>query len=209
MDAPLIDILVPCKGFTRGKTRLADVLSPAARAGLCRQMLTRTLTRLAPLPARVAVITEDPDVAALALAHAAITLPCPGRGLNAALAQGARLLAPQGAARPLMVLPADLAVFTTTDLAALIGAPAAILRPDRACDGTNLMILPPALRHDFPFSYGPQSFARHSALIRAKGVALDGRPDPAFATDIDTARDLAAWEGPVADFTRGRDHEAA
>lgn len=209
MTEALIDILVPCKGFARGKTRLADVLSPAARMGLCRQMLTRTLSNLAPLPARVAVITEDAEVAALALAHAAITLPCPAQGLNAALARGAALLAPDGSHRPLMILPADLAGYTTADLAAALQAPGAVLRPDRDGDGTNLMILPGALRHCFAFSYGPHSFARHTGLIRSMGVALDCRPDPAFAIDIDTARDLAAWEGAVAEFTKGRDHEAA
>lgn len=209
MGCAVIDILVPCKGFARGKSRLADVLSPQARAQLCRQMLTRTLKTLAPLPAHVAVITEDAEVAALALSYNAITLPCPEAGLNAALTQGAALLAPEGSTRPLMILPADLAGYATGDLAAVLGGTSAVLRPDRDHDGTNLMILPTAIRQDFPFSYGPQSFARHGALIRATCAALDCRADPAFATDIDTARDLAAWEGPVAIFTKGRDYEAA
>lgn len=200
-----MDILIPAKGFRHGKSRLAGALSPAERAALCRQLLLRTLRVAAALPGRVAVVTEDDEVAALAVAAGALALPDAGFGLNAAIARASDLLGHDAA---LMVLPADL---PRVDAAALLAAwrESPVLAPDRHRDGTNLLLLPPACRAGFAFAYGPGSFARHRAEAARSGIDPFILRHPALAHDIDTAADLTLWRAAPHHLSKGRDHAAA
>ncbi|RMI09296.1 2-phospho-L-lactate guanylyltransferase, partial [Cellulomonas triticagri] len=63
-------LVVPVKEASRGKTRLADVLEPGARAALVRAMALDTVEAVlaAPRVARVVVVTGDGPVAAAAAA---------------------------------------------------------------------------------------------------------------------------------------------
>ncbi|MRX48902.1 2-phospho-L-lactate guanylyltransferase [Paracoccus sp. S-4012] len=196
-----MDILIPAKSFRRGKSRLASVLSPTVRARLCRDLLGRTLAVARSTGARVAVVTEDEEVAALALAAGAMALPDPGVGLNAAVAHGAALL---GHAAPLVVLPADLPALSAAALLAAAEVPGVTLVPDRHEDGTNLLVLGPAERARFGFAYGPGSLARHRAEAARLGASCRIFRHPALAHDIDTAADLGLW--PLAPhYTARRD----
>lgn len=201
-----MDILIPCKSFRCGKSRLSSVLSPDARATLCREMLERTLAVLEGINARIAIVTDDAEVAALAHAQGAITLPDPGLGLNPALRAGADLL---GGTAPLIILPTDLPGLSAAALLAAAARPGITLVPDRHHDGTNLLILPGHLRHNFAFTYGPGSLARHSAEAARLGAPLTIHHDEALAMDIDTGEDLAAWPGAPKTTKRGRDDAAA
>lgn len=185
-----MDILIPCKSFRCGKSRLAAVLTAPAREALCREMLERTLTALQGIEARIAIVTDDSEVAALAHAHGAITLPDPGLGLNPALRAGADLL---GGDAPLVILPTDLPRLTAAALLAAAARPGITLVPDRHQDGTNLLVLPAAARRDFAFAYGPGSLARHMAEAARIGQPLTIHHDETLAMDIDTGADLAAW----------------
>ncbi len=186
------DILIPCRSFLTGKSRLAGILPPPARARLCRDLFDRTLAAALALPARVAVVTADAEVAARAHARGAIALPDPGGGLNAALTAGAGLLGPGG---PLAVLPIDLPDLTPARLAPLLHRPGVTLVPDRREDGTNLMILPPGARTRFAFAYGPGSLGRHQGEARRLGLPVALVRDPALALDIDTEADFLLWSG--------------
>jgi len=60
--------------------------------------------------------------------------------------------------------------------------------PDRAGDGTNLLLAtPPTLA---PLAYGRGSFARHQRLARRAGVATVTFHAPGAAFDVDSPDDL-------------------
>lgn len=201
-----MDILIPVKGFHSGKSRLSAMLSPGERAALCRKMFERTLEVTRPLSARLAVVTADDEVAVLAEKRGALVLRDPGLGLNAGLTEGARLLSHEG---PLAILPTDLPGLTSERLAPLLALPDVVLVPDRHGDGTNLMVLPSAVRSIFAFAYGPGSLARHRQEALRLGQTVSIRPDPILGHDIDTEEDLLGWPILAQRITPGRDHEAA
>src|SRR6476646_2016307 len=60
--------LVPLRSLTAGKTRLAGVLSAAARESLTRQMVTGVIRSALSSDAIVGVVVVSPDADALALA---------------------------------------------------------------------------------------------------------------------------------------------
>lgn len=201
-----MDILIPCKGFARGKTRLAGVLTPDQRAQLCAALFLHTLGQALATGARVAVVSEDAEVARLARAQGALAVPDPGGGLNAALTEGASVL---GGDAPLMLLPVDLPGITAASLAALPLTKGVTLVPDRHNDGTNLMLLSPDARRNFRLAYGANSLVRHCRLARDLSLALLIWRDPVLALDLDTPADLDALRRPLPPLTKGHSHEAA
>lgn len=185
-----LDIVIPCKALDRGKSRLAPVLDAAARQALCLRLLRRTLRRARALGGRMAVVSDDPAVAALALAAGALSVPESGGGLNAALAAGAAALPGAG---PLLVLPVDLPRATPAVLRRFLARSAGhelVLAPDRSGDGTNLLLLAGPLRAGFVFAYGPGSASRHFAAARARGIEPLCINDPRLAFDLDEPADL-------------------
>jgi 2-phospho-L-lactate guanylyltransferase len=156
-------VLIPVKAFAAGKARLAPTLDRNRRAALSRTMATRVLEAAAPLP--VAVVCDDPEVAAWAVENGAMALPEPGRGLNGAVEAGVARLASLGATE-VLVAHADLPM--AHGLAALAGFHGVTLVPDRREDGTNVVCVPATAM--FRFAYGPGSFDRHRAEARRRGL---------------------------------------
>jgi 2-phospho-L-lactate guanylyltransferase len=162
-------------------------------------MLTDVLGALAGARelAGVLVVTSDPDAAALAerLAGARVVPDHdPPRGMNAAVARGLAAVAGEGAAGALVVT-ADLPLARPADVSAVLAhpvgpGPSVVLVPSAAGTGTNAMLLrpPSALRPRL----GPDSFARHSAQARERGVPVARLAVARLALDIDTPPDLAA-----------------
>jgi 2-phospho-L-lactate guanylyltransferase len=201
------EIVIPCKRFTAGKSRLSPVLSPAARARLCRGLFRHTVQ--AALQAvgagHVAVVSADAEVLALASRLGARTIAENGQGLDAAIHGANALLtalrtlpdgAPAGDAPlpGLIVLPIDLPLIS----AGLLRRTAeqvetAGIAPDAARTGTNLMVLSGGLRRDFPFAYGPESFDLHRRAARARGVEPTVIRHDRLAFDLDRPEDLATW----------------
>src|SRR3569832_2388259 len=133
-------ILIPCKSFTVGKTRLAPMLSAEAREALCRRFLidTNNHTTQHTGKDRVHVVSADREVADLA---AKLGVVCHGdddRDLNSALAAAATIVAPEPAAgQDLLILPIDLAFNTIRSIAPVVAARAdVVLVPDRREQGT-------------------------------------------------------------------------
>ena len=149
LDSPVRSlVLVPVKAFGRAKVRLAEVLDGPSRAALAREMADRVLTAAAPLP--VAVVCDDDDVAAWAESRGARVLWRPGLGLNGAVNDAVTTLAGEGIDR-VMVTHADLPLATGFDELLAGGDGGAVLVPDRHEDGTNVAVVPAALRlHDSP-----------------------------------------------------------
>ena len=186
-------MLVPVKAFAAGKARLAPAMSAPDRAALARSMAEQVLRAAAPLP--VAVACDDEAVAAWARERGASVVWTPGRGLNAAVQQGAFELVAGGAAH-VVVAHADLPraaglsrLVDDTDGSAFDGI---TLVPDRRDDGTNVAVLPAAaIDAGFTFAYGVGSFARHCAEAERVGLELRVARIPELQWDVDTPDDLA------------------
>lgn len=182
-----VAVLVPVKAFAQAKVRLAPALDAASRAALAESMASQVLLAAASLP--VAVVCDDPGVAAWARRHGALVVSEPGRGLNRAVEAGVSRLAQAGVAR-VIVAHGDLPL--AHDLAALGRGTGVTLVPDRRDDGTNVISLPADA--GFRFAYGPGSFTRHCAeadrLRLPRTIVRDAR----LAFDVDLPGDLAALD---------------
>lgn len=186
-------LVVPVKPFGEGKSRLAGVLDPAARSGLSRSLLGRTLTTASATGLFVAVLVVSRDAAVRRFARTlgALTLREQGRDLNLALDQASRQVQQHGAAA-MLVLPADLPGIAATDLEMIcrLGLEAAdvVLSPSHD-GGTNalFMRLPPLL----PFMFGPDSFIHHRRSAEGSGCRVAVYYSPSVSFDVDQPADLA------------------
>jgi 2-phospho-L-lactate/phosphoenolpyruvate guanylyltransferase len=154
------------------------------REHLVRSMAAHVVAACAPLP--VAVVCDDPEVAAWAEALGASVMWEPGQGLNGAVGAGVAQLAAVGVEWVIVAhgdLPrarglGDLAPFTGITLV-----------PDRKDDGTNVLRLPTGC--DFHFAYGPGSFRSHRAEAARVGLPVRVLRIPALAYDVDWPADVA------------------
>jgi 2-phospho-L-lactate guanylyltransferase len=186
-------VLIPVKAFADGKARLAPTLDRHGRAELSKMMATRVLQAAAPLP--VAVVCDDAEVAAWAVAHGAMALPEPGRGLNGAVEAGVAHLVSLGASE-VLVAHADLPL--AHGLAQLAGFDGVTLVPDRRDDGTNVVVIPGGA--PFRFAYGPGSFTRHRAEAERLGLEYRVVRQPDLAWDVDVPSDIPTDFVPSARF---------
>jgi 2-phospho-L-lactate guanylyltransferase len=146
---------------------------------------------LATAPLVVAVVCDDPEVAAWAIERGALLLEEPGLGLNGAVTAGVDALAEAGADE-VLVVHADLPL--AAGLAALAGHDGITLAPDRREDGTNVACVP--ARAGFRFSYGPGSFSRHCDEAARLGLDLRVVRDLVLAWDVDVPADIPAGLAP-------------
>jgi len=175
-------VLVPVKALPGAKSRLAEFSADAdAHSRLVRAIRDDTLraARVASGVARVVRIGDSPDVEHDLLQHR--------RGLNAALAEGARLARNRWPADGVAALVGDLPALTPDELA--IALAAAAEHPtgfvsDAAGTGTTLLTARPTAA--FEPRFGPGSAARH----RTHAAALPA--GPGLRRDVDTADDLRA-----------------
>jgi 2-phospho-L-lactate guanylyltransferase len=178
-------VLVPVKAFGQAKLRLAPAMSPPARAALAQEMATRVVASAAGLP--VAVVCDDPEVAAWARGLGALVIWEPGRGLNGAVQEGVTRLGAAGAGL-VVVAAGDLPL--ATDLRWVTHFPGVTIVPDRRRDGTNVLAVPTSA--GFAFSYGPGSFARHLDEARRLGLPIRVIRSSPLAWDVDVPDDLTA-----------------
>src|SRR5690348_16338883 len=82
-----LHVLIPCKSFEWGKSRLSDRLGDKDRRAFCELLLTRAILNsvIPTSSSRIAVVTSDRDAAAIARGHGVGVIEDPGLGLNAAL----------------------------------------------------------------------------------------------------------------------------
>lgn len=191
--------IVPVRGIAEGKSRLAGVLDPEARAELNRQLLEHTLRTVAGWRGaldRCAIVSACRESLAIAGRLGAVTVDEGSEtgGLNAAAARGAAYAAGRGA-QSILVLPCDLPYLSAAALAAMVDALASerhlVIAPDRHGTGTNALLA--SAREPVDFRFGTGSCAAHVALAGERGwqAALCRRPELEF--DLDTPEDLARW----------------
>ncbi len=182
-----VAVLVPVKGFSAAKGRLANVLDPDGRARLAEWMATRVL-RAATAAHQTYVACDDDDVSAWAVAHGAKVLWGPGLGLNGAVDDGVARIRSDGFEH-IVVSHADLP--RPASVCDVARRDTVTLVPDRRSDGTNVMSFP--LDRPLEAAYGGGSFARHLAQaerLAADGLALEVRRDADLSLDLDTIDDL-------------------
>jgi 2-phospho-L-lactate guanylyltransferase len=196
--------IVPVKGLSAAKSRLAPVLSLRQRRRLVSSLLLRTLATLQAVRriGGVLVVSKDPAVRRMARgAGAGFIREGPHDGLNRAVARAAAEAVRRGA-EAVLVLPADLPLVDPREIRKAIRAagkpPAVVLVPDRTDRGTNLLLLaPPGI---IPFRFGKNSNRRHYSAARKAGVRPVRMHLPSAAEDVDHPEDLFSvqdlgWEG--------------
>jgi 2-phospho-L-lactate guanylyltransferase len=203
--------VLPIRGESAGKTRLAPALDRAGRMRINRRLLRGTLDAIESWQGTLAqcvVVSACKRTLATARARGAVVLqePMPRRGLNRAVALGVRVAARRGARR-VLVLPGDLARISASALrrlACVARSARAVIAPDRGGTGTNALAVPAAAR--IRFAYGAGSFARHLEGMRRRGWNVVVCDHPRLRFDLDTPQDLdecrargrrAAARGPM------------
>jgi 2-phospho-L-lactate guanylyltransferase len=187
-------IIVPHRGLSVAKTRLAPVLDPDERIELARTLLKSVLAVVRLAVFDVVVISPAADLEPIIAAAGARLVVQRGMGLNQGLDQ-ARGEAVADGIQTLGVLHGDLPNLTPDDVRALLdaveGDRGVAIAPDRAGAGTNGMALrPPEV---IGFQFGPGSFAAHQAQAQDAGVLPVIVERPGLAFDLDTPEDLARW----------------
>jgi 2-phospho-L-lactate guanylyltransferase len=197
-------VVIPVRGLEGAKSRLGAVLDAEERRDLVEDMLRRTVAAAITTPGVTAVIvvSPDPDVLSVAAAAGARPLLQLSRGLNPAIQEGRD--AAVGAGR-LLVLPGDLPLASSSDIAAVLAAgdaaghPCVVLAPDRHRRGTNALLLDPPDAIDPAF--GGDSRTGHAWLASSADipfVELLG----VLELDIDTPDDLLLAESLHRERTR-------
>lgn len=185
-------VIIPAKPYAEAKSRLASCLSAEQRRALSRYLLLRTVRLAAAATGKVLVISRDPALLDEARAAGAMGLLEEQIGLNPALEQATHF-ARHGAARAVLVLPADLPLLTSQDIEGILACatrpPMVAIAPCRHGVGTNaLLICPPGL---VGYAFGPDSFRVHRAAAEASGAQVRVVRSPGLAFDLDTTEDWA------------------
>lgn len=188
--------VVPVKTLAHAKQRLAAVLTPEERRGLMRAMLGDVLDAVMAARGLSGGLVVTRDVEAIALAEAAgarVLVEPDDRGQSAAVARAARALSRDGV-RGIVTVPGDVPLLAPQDIErAMSGgppAPSVVLVPSHDRRGSNCVVVRPP--DALSFRFGPDSFARHLAAVRARGLAVDCPEIPGLALDIDEPADLSA-----------------
>jgi len=192
---PSIWAVVPVKRLWQAKQRLPDVLAPAERAGLMRQMARRTLAVLQESPDidQTVVISSDADVLALAQRMGALALD-EGEvmGLNTAVTRAAAFAADQNA-DSILILPADLPFLRPADVRAMFSGNGGVaICGDRSHSGTNALLLP--LPTSFCFQYGRDSYRQHLQEAARLGMIAHTVFIPGIQFDLDTEQDWQTYQ---------------
>ena len=177
--------------------RLADAIAQEQRADLGRALATRVAETVETSGLLPMFVTGDPDVAGWAASLGFPSIPDSGEGLNAAAAAGADW-AMHSRSRWLVV-HSDLPMLGVDDLTALeepsqqgmdVIAPSA--------DGGTSAI---GSEHQIEFAFGPGSFHKHMARLRApRVIATTGLlHDIDHPPDLESALNhpLGRWLGEV------------
>lgn len=188
--------IIPIKDLSQAKQRLSGLLSGEERRALGLAMLEDVLTALSRTKglSGILLVSSDSKACELAARYGARLLPdTETQGLNPAVSTAAGLLASEGATGAL-VLHGDIPMAAPEEIEALLQAvlpaPAIVIAPDSAHDGTNAMLVsPPDL---IPFRYGVNSFSAHMQEAAKCGVTPRVLDLPGMAFDVDTLDDLVS-----------------
>ncbi|MEU9761580.1 2-phospho-L-lactate guanylyltransferase [Streptomyces sp. NPDC047985] len=184
-------MIVPLKPLAVAKSRLTPVTGDALRPRLALAFAQDTVAAALSCPAvrDVVVVTDDPEAGAALTALGAGVLPDePDRGLNAALAHGARTVRSRRPAAPLAALNADLPALRPAELSQVLEFAAAFPRAfvtDSAGIGTTFLSAAPGVELR-PLFGGLSRFGHLDS--GATEIGLTGIDS--VRQDVDTGEDL-------------------
>ncbi len=180
-------VVIPIRGFSSGKARLAEVLGERERNELATSMANAVVDAAGALP--VTIVSSSPEVQAWARTRGLALVDDPGTGLDAAVTAGRDSLRDQGYTR-VIVAHADLprARAGALERFAGVGASVVTIVPSHRDDGSPVLGIPSGV--DFGFAYGVGSAGRHAALARALGLDVEVVPDSDLGFDVDLPEDL-------------------
>lgn len=191
--------IIPVKPPAESKSRLAHLLSAAARADLICGFLQNTLGELQQVAGitQILVVSSDPQVWAIARRNGVVILEEERPfTLNSAVTQATGYAAAHTADAAL-ILPADLPFLQASDVQRLLdrlvtNPPGLVIAGDERAEGTNaLLIAPPT---GFVFHYGPGSFQKHLQEARHGHRASHIVHSPGLQFDLDTETDWQFYQ---------------
>ncbi len=188
--------LIPVRGFTTGKTRLANTLPVETRASIMQWMLSGVVSAAIDSGALSELFVISPDTSVLAFARSLNQRVTPvlqrddAPGLNPAVTAGRDLAAARGATG-LLVLFADLPFLAAADVAAIAAeAAGVVVATDRHRTGTNASLVRFAGRgQDFVYQYGQNSAQRHAREAARLGLSFATVHRSGTEFDLDTPGD--------------------
>jgi 2-phospho-L-lactate guanylyltransferase len=186
--------LIAIKARAQCKSRLAEILTPAARLQLVRTMLDAVLVaaRGAQTLRQILVVSPERDCVPAEIPVLADT----GGGLNGALS-AAQLALHEFGCQELVVLPADLPQVTAADIDGLVraGRPGGFaIAPDAAGVGTNALYLNSP--QPFRFRFGPDSARLHLEQAHSMGLLPQVVQLAGLEFDVDSPEDVRRLEEP-------------
>ena len=198
-------VIVPMKPLARAKTRLSGELTPPERMALSLNMLRRVLQAIVgavpglPEDATVEslwVVGGDSDVSRVAREEGAAWVEEESADINETLWLSFQRAFDSGKAA--LFLPGDLPFLKPRDIYTMVGASGHLkhltLAAARHGNGTNCILVPPGLPHQFRPLLGPDSWRRHLAQAASLGLSLVICYSQGLAYDLDTLEDLKAYE---------------
>lgn len=187
--------LIPIKGFDRGKSRLSEVLAPAEREKLARDLFEHVVQvlRASPEIDEIAVVSDSPETCAHAQRLDVLPLSDAddSRGLADVVDNAVQQLERRGATSVLICM-GDLPELTVQDIASVVrqlDESDVVLVPDLLQKGTNVIAVRPATR--LPSCLGHEdSLRRHRARARELGLNVSIQLSSGIAFDVDRPGDL-------------------
>ncbi|HEY4657810.1 MAG TPA: 2-phospho-L-lactate guanylyltransferase, partial [Candidatus Bathyarchaeia archaeon] len=184
--------IVPVKGLTEAKKRLANYLGPSERRRLVLAMLADVLSALhrSKMFVEILVISPDESIAREAGRNNSSFARQSGAGLNSAVHQAVRLAFEREIFAVTTVL-ADLPLLEPRDIEELVQisreTPRVVLVPSSK-GGTNILLRAPP--DAIATAYGRWSYGRHLRSAQEKGVTAYSVSNPRVSFDVDTVEDL-------------------
>ena len=190
-------LVLPVKGLSRGKGRLARLLSDASRRRLNELLLRHALTIAAAFPGgrRTLVVSRCAATLALARRYGAGAVRERRGGLNAAVTQGVQAIRARSES-PVIVIACDLPLLRAHDLRTLsrrglrLGADL-VLCPDESGTGTNAIYIGEGVQ--LRFRFGAASLQKHLREAQQHGLLTKLYIEARIARDIDTPAQLRRW----------------
>ena len=194
--------IVPFKGVSSAKSRLAFELSDADRRYLALAMLNDVLDTLCRCQtlAGVLLVSRSSEALEIARVHGVKHYHDSARNLSGAITEASEYLTRSVKADGTFFIPSDVPLITEQDVNTVLEQHTDItIIPDEIRAGTNGLLCSPPNR--FPYRFDGRSFVPHLDAARASGIEPKVLYLPNFALDVDTAKD-AMRAGEIAANSR-------
>ena len=189
--------VIPIKQLEDAKQRLSGLLNPNERKLLFQAMVDDVLTAVEACTYidNIVVVTNDQAVAELARGFGAEIRPEPEPpGLIEAVTETGKQLAAEGV-ECMLFLPGDVPLVTPEELEVVLegfgmsGQPEFMIVPASDLGGSNCVACSPP--DCMSFGFGLDSFRKHLALARDRGIDPQVTKLPGIGLDIDTPSDIS------------------